>query len=117
MHTVFYPAADRAVCHEYFHMVRGRECIYQHLQGKEYARMRSEESVYRELYAELEKYERKGVDMLLDGYQASPLQIVTACMAKEEGKYMRDYVMNPEGNIESLAFTNVKQYGQAEITP
>lgn len=54
--------------------------------------MRSEESVYRELYAELEKYERKGVDMLLDGYQASPLQIVTACMAKEEGTYMRDYV-------------------------
>ena len=79
--------------------------------------MRSEESVYRELYAELEKYERKGVDMLLDGYQASPLQIVTACMAKEEGTYMRDYVMNPAGNIEALAFTNINRYRQAELTP
>ena len=79
--------------------------------------MKTDEAVYRELYAELERYERKGVDMLLDGYQASPLQIVTAYMAKEEGTYMRDYVMKPEGNIESLAFTNIHQYGQAEITP
>ena len=45
--------------------------------------MKTDEAVYRELYAELE----------------------------------RDYVMNPEGNIESLAFTNIHQYGQAEITP
>ena len=117
MDTVFYPVIDRQVCHEYFHMVSGRECIYHHPQGKEYARMKTDEAVYRELYAELERYERKGVDMLLDGYQASPLQIVTAYMAKEEGTYMRDYVINPEGNIESLAFTNIHQYGQAEITP
>ena len=55
--------------------------------------MKTDEAVYRELYAELEY------------------------MAKEEGTYMRDYVMNPEGNIESLAFTNIHQYGQAEITP
>src|SRR5699024_749139 len=73
MDTVFYPVIDRQVCHEYFHMVSGRECIYHHPQGKEYARMKTDEAVYRELYAELERYERKGVDMLLDGYQASPL--------------------------------------------
>lgn len=108
MRAVFYPAVARAVCHEYFHMAGGRERIYQHLQGKEYARMKTEESIYRELYAELERYEKRGIDMLLDGYQASPLQIVTAYMAKEEGTYMRDYVMNQEGYIESLAFTNVK---------
>ena len=71
--------------------------------------MRTEETVYRRLYAELENYERKGINMLIDGYQASPLQIVTAYMAKEEGTYMRDYVMNPEGNIESLAFVNISE--------
>ena len=42
-------------------------------------------------------------------------------MMKEEGTYMRDYVLNPEGNIESLAFTNINEcindYSQAEITP
>ncbi len=79
--------------------------------------MRTEETVYRRLYAELENYERKGINMLIDGYQASPLQIVTAYMAKEEGTYMRDYVMDQAGNIEVLAFTNINEYRQAEMTP
>ncbi len=79
--------------------------------------MRTDEAAYRELYAELENYEKKGVDIQINGYQASPLQIVTAYMAKEEGTYMRDYVMDQEGNIESLAFTDIKEYTQAEITP
>ncbi len=79
--------------------------------------MKAEEAKYRELYAELEKYEESGIDILIDGCLASPLQIVTAYMMKEEGTYMRDYVLNPEGNIESLAFTNINDYVQAEITP
>ncbi len=79
--------------------------------------MRTEETVYRRLYAELENYERKGINMLIDGYQASPLQIVTAYMAKEEGTYMRDYVMDQAGNIEVLAFTNINEYRQAEMIP
>ena len=56
--------------------------------------MKTEETVYRELYAELEKYERKGVNMLIDGYQASPLQIVAAYMAKEEATYILDSSYN-----------------------
>ena len=53
--------------------------------------MKMDETEYTELYMELEKYEKRGIDMLLDGYQASPLQIVTAHMVKEAGTYMRDY--------------------------
>ncbi len=83
--------------------------------------MKTEEEVYRELYAELENYESKGIDILIDGCQASPLQIVTAYMTKEEGTYMRDYVMDVEGNIESLAFTDVQMendgFRQTENTP
>ena len=48
---------------------------------------------YRSLYSELKQYEKRGIDILMDGYQVSPMQIVTAYMAKEEGAYMRDYVM------------------------
>ena len=44
--------------------------------------MKTEEMVYRELFAELENYEQKGVDISIDGYPASPLQIVTAYMTK-----------------------------------
>ena len=62
-------------------------------------------------------YEEKGVDIVMDGYPMSPLQIVTAYMAREEGTYMRDYVIDPEGRIESLVFTDVNHNRQAEITP
>ena len=79
--------------------------------------MKTDEAVYRELYAELERYERKGVDMLLDGYQASPLQIVTAYMAKEEGTYMRDYDIDRDGCIEALRFTDINNCRRAETTP
>ena len=83
--------------------------------------MKTEEAVYRKLYAELENYESKGIDILMDGCQVSPLQIVTAYMTKEEGTYMRDYVMDVDGNIESLAFTDVNgnynYSGKAENTP
>ena len=83
--------------------------------------MKMDETGYRNLFTELERYERNGVDISLDGYRASPLQIVTAHMTREEGTYMRDYVMDVDGNIESLAFTDVNgnynYSGQAENTP
>ena len=74
--------------------------------------MRTEDG-YKELYAELRGYEEKGVDIVMDGYPMSPLQIVTAYMAREEG----NYVIDPEGRIESLVFTDVNHNRQAEITP
>ncbi len=79
--------------------------------------MKMDETIYRDLFAELEKYERKGIDISIDGYRASPLQIVTAYMTKEEGTYMRDYVLSREGNIEALSFTDIKDSYQAENTP
>ncbi len=63
---------------------------------------------YKELYEELENYEKNGVCMLMNGGKVSPMQIVTAHMIREEGCYMRDYILNPDGYIESLSFVNVK---------
>ncbi|HIW42554.1 MAG TPA: hypothetical protein H9743_10580 [Candidatus Mediterraneibacter vanvlietii] len=79
--------------------------------------MKMDETAYKDLFAELERYERKGIDISLDGCHASPLQIVTAYMTREEGTYMRDYVMGCEGNIEALRFTDINNYDRAEITP
>lgn len=50
------------------------------------------------------------------------MQIVTAYMAKEEGAYMRDYVMDQNGRLESLTFTdvdelNVDKFGLSVLTP
>ena len=72
--------------------------------------MKMDETEYTELYMELEKYEKRG-------YQASPLQIVTAHMVKEAGTYMRDYTMSGDGNIETLRFTDINEHFRAEITP
>ena len=47
---------------------------------------------YKKFFAELELYERSGVSMRLDNYPASPMQIVTAHMVREDKSYMRDYV-------------------------
>lgn len=79
--------------------------------------MKMDEAIYRELFEELEEYEKKGIDISIDGYRASPLQIVTAYMTKEEGTYMRDYVLSREGNIEALSFTDIKEYYRTENTP
>ena len=79
--------------------------------------MKMNEKVYRDLFAELEKYEQKGIDISIDGYHASPLQIVTAYMTKEEGTYMRDYVLSRDGNIEALVFTDINDSQQAGNTP
>lgn len=77
--------------------------------------MRKDETVYRKMFDELEDYERKGVDISMNGYPASPLQIVTAFMTREEGSYMRDYIMSKDGNIEALEFTDVNKSNRAEI--
>lgn len=62
---------------------------------------------YKEFFAELEKYENEGVRMKLDDIPASPMQIVTAHMVKEESSYMRDYVWDEKGHVRELTFHNV----------
>ena len=79
--------------------------------------MKMDETKYRELFEELEKYEKRGIDISLDGYHASALQIVTAHMIKEEGTYMRDYVISHDGSIKERRFTDIKEDNWAGITP
>ena len=76
--------------------------------------MKSDETAYQELFEELEKYENKGVYISMDGFPASPMQIVAAHMTREEGSYMRDYEMNADGYIESLSFINVTKKNETE---
>lgn len=77
-------------------------------------RMKMNETCYRDMFTELEGYEKKGVGILLDGYRASALQIVTAHMIKEEGTYMRDYVIDRDGSIAELRFTDIQDHSRAE---
>jgi len=66
------------------------------------------EGKFQKLYLELEKYEQSGVSMKLDNYPASPMQIVTAHMVRENPSYMRDYVWDEKGYVKELTFHNIK---------
>ena len=60
------------------------------------------------LYSEVTDFERKGVDISLNGWPASPMQIVQAHMMREDVVYMRDYLMNDDGDVKELGFHGVK---------
>ena len=66
-----------------------------------------ERELYNDLYAELEKYENRGVSIRLNNQPASPMQIVTAHMVKEENAYMRDYVWDDKGDVKELGFHSI----------
>ncbi|MGN1166326.1 MAG: hypothetical protein ACI4S2_07885 [Lachnospiraceae bacterium] len=61
-----------------------------------------------DLFTELTNYEKKGVDITLNGLSASPMQIVQAHIMRENVSYMRDYELNEEGDIEKLDFKDVE---------
>lgn len=67
------------------------------------------EEIYKLLFAELEKYEDLGVSMMLNNNPASPMQIVTAHMVREEPAYMRDYVWDDKGYVRQLTFHTIKE--------
>lgn len=69
-----------------------------------------EQSNYMNLYAELEQYERFGVSMKLNNRPASPMQIVSAHMVKEDQVYMRDYVWDEDGHVKELTFHNINKH-------
>lgn len=62
----------------------------------------------RNLFSELAVYEKKGVSISLNGSPASPMQVVAACVMREDLSYMRDYVLNDKGDIKELCFNYVK---------
>ena len=64
--------------------------------------MDEQEKKYQDLFTELTNYERSGVRMQMNGFPASPLQIVSAHMVREESNYMRE-----QGMIRELDFNSI----------
>ena len=54
-------------------------------------------------------YEKRGVYIAMEGKPASPTQIVQAHMVSEDSGYMRDYVLNENGDLKELYFYHVNQ--------
>lgn len=59
------------------------------------------------MFIELTGYEKKKIDLKINGIPASPMQIVQAHGVQEESVYMRDYVLNEKGDIKALWFDSI----------
>ena len=68
----------------------------------------SKNNEVQKMFTELANYERKGVDITINGLSASPMQVVQAHMLRENVAYMRDYQMNEKGDIRRVDFLNVE---------
>jgi len=64
---------------------------------------------YQELFQELTDYERNGVKINVDGTPASPMQVISAHLVREDLAYMRDYVVDEDGKLKELCFQHVKK--------
>lgn len=61
------------------------------------------------LQKELEKYDRMGVRLYLNGRRRSPYSIAKACMIAEGEGYMRDYTEDTRGKITRVDFDYIRQ--------
>ena len=71
--------------------------------------MPEERKEFQEMFSELNMYEKRGVYIEMEGKPASPTQIVQAHMMSEDPGYMRDYVLNENGDLKALYFYHVNQ--------
>ena len=65
------------------------------------------DETYKRLFAELEKIEHSGVSITLENRPASPMQIVSAHMIREDSNYMRDYEWDENGQMKKLVFHKI----------
>lgn len=70
--------------------------------------MNEQSIIYQEFFKELTSHERNGVKIIVDGLPASPMQVISAHMVQEENTYMRDYVVDDDGNLSELYFQRIK---------
>lgn len=70
--------------------------------------MKEKEGDYQELFEELSEFEQAGIVMEIEDVQASPLQIVSAHIARESNGYMRDYIMDESGRLKEVNFLRLE---------
>lgn len=57
--------------------------------------------------SELESQLKMGIMLTVDGRESTPDQIAGLCAFREGSNYMRDYVLDENGNIVEIGFNDV----------
>ena len=64
---------------------------------------------YNGLLRELLAYQTRHINLMLNGRESTPYEIIHACMAAEEGGYMRDYEGDEEGRLIQISFDKIRE--------
>lgn len=64
---------------------------------------------YNGLLKELTAYQTRHISLMLNGKQSTPYEITYACMAAEDGGYMRDYVGDDAGKLIQISFDKIRE--------
>ena len=68
--------------------------------------MIEQDSVYKNLFLEMEEYEKRGVGIFMNNAYVSPLTVADACAVHEDSIYMRDYITEGD-TIREIHFNSV----------
>ena len=61
-----------------------------------------------QLLEELNKLQRKGVRITLEGDEVCPVRVIDEFLVSEESNYMRDYILDETGKVIELGFYKIK---------
>lgn len=81
---------------------RGRIVIYE-------AKHRQKKVMAEALMRELRDYQKSGTQLYIGDEPCSPREIVKACVFSEDGKYMRDFVMNDSEKVSEIHFVKLRE--------
>lgn len=59
------------------------------------------------LFFELETYYRQGISLWVENSNVSPIELISCDLVQEESAYMRDYITDERGVIESIHFDKI----------
>lgn len=59
------------------------------------------------LFFELETYYRQGISLWVENSNVSPIELISCNLVQEESDYMRDYITDERGVIESIRFDKI----------
>lgn len=59
------------------------------------------------LFFELEAYYRQGISLWVENSNVSPIELISCNLVQEESEYMRDYITDERGVVESIHFDKI----------
>lgn len=65
---------------------------------------------YFDLKNELERYEREGIKISMEGKKVLPRHAAQICCFENSSEIMRDYVIDDKGKIIEIGFNRINQY-------